>query len=83
MPSLAFASMCATGSSRQPSRWLPDMSALLDEFLAEECNAYVVGRIRDEARAGGSGKRYLTFNRFNVRLDLDSGVATVEDELDP
>jgi hypothetical protein len=57
------------------------MSSLLDQFLAEECNAYVVQRIRDEAAT--TGERYLTFNRFNVRLDLDAGVATIEDEIDP
>lgn len=57
------------------------MSSLLDQFLAEECNAYVVQRIREEAAA--AGERYLIFNRFNVRLDLDAGVATIEDEIDP
>ena len=30
-----------------------------------------------------SGSRYLAFNVFNVRLDFDEGVATIEDELDP
>jgi hypothetical protein len=55
---------------------------LLDEFLAEECTPHVVGVLRDAVRAR-SGKRYFTFNRFNVRLDLDGGTATIEDELDP
>jgi len=26
---------------------------------------------------------YLTFNRFNVRIDRESSTVTIEDELDP
>jgi hypothetical protein len=55
--------------------------SLLEQFLSEECDAHVVRRIREEVSA--SGERYLTFNRFNVRLDLNDGTATIEDELDP
>ena len=58
------------------------MTPLLEEFLAEECTDDVVGLLRDEAKASG-GEKYFTFNRFNVRLDLDEGMATIEDELDP
>ena len=58
------------------------MSSLLDQFVAEECTPHVVGVLRAQT-SGGTGERYLTFNRFNVRLDLDSGAAVIEDELDP
>jgi hypothetical protein len=57
------------------------MSSLLEQFLTEECDSHVAQRIRDEA--GAAGVRYLTFNRFNVRLDVNAGIATIEDELDP
>jgi hypothetical protein len=57
-------------------------ASLLEEFLAEECTPHVVG-VLIEAAEGQSGERYFTFNRFNVRLDIDAGVATIEDELDP
>lgn len=50
--------------------------------LVEECTPHVVA-VPTEGAAGRSGERYFTFNRFNVRLDLDAGVATIEDELDP
>lgn len=56
-------------------------SSLLEQFLQEEANPYVIDAVRDAARA--SGERYLTFNRFNIRLDLETGMATIEDELDP
>jgi hypothetical protein len=58
------------------------MTSLLDQFVAEECTPHVVGMLRLAAR-GGAGTRYLTFNRFNVRLNLDSGEVVIEDELDP
>ena len=57
-------------------------ASLLEEFLVEECTPHVVDVLSDAAE-GQSGERYFTFNRFNVRLDLDAGVATIEDELDP
>jgi hypothetical protein len=57
-------------------------AGLLDQFLEEECTPHVVQRLREAARVE-SGERYFTFNRFNVRLDLDAGIATVEDELNP
>lgn len=58
------------------------MPSLLHQFVAEECTPHVVAVLLNEA-SGDSGERYLTFNRFNVRLNLDTGVAVIEDELDP
>jgi hypothetical protein len=58
------------------------MTSLLEDFLTEECTDHVVSLLREEAKAS-SGEKYLTFNRFNVRLDLDARIATIEDELDP
>lgn len=58
------------------------MSAcLIDRFFAEEFDDYVRVRIEEEA-AIGSGLRYLTFNVFNVALNLDEQSVTVEDEMD-
>lgn len=59
------------------------MMPLVDEFLADECNPHVVGVIRKEVASRRSGEAYLTFNRFNLRLDIDRGIATIEDDLDP
>jgi hypothetical protein len=57
--------------------------SLIDEFLADECNPHVVGVIRNELANRPGGEAYLTFNRFNLRLDVDNGIATIEDDLDP
>ncbi len=58
------------------------MSAcLIDRFFAEEFNDHV-RVVVEEAAAREAGACYLTFNVFNVAIDLDSGLVTVEDELD-
>ena len=54
---------------------------LISLFLSDECNPYVVGRLREEIDAHRNA--YLTFNRFNVRIDAKSSTVTIEDELDP
>jgi hypothetical protein len=58
------------------------MASLLELFLEQEANAQVA-RVLGEAAQLEHGVRYFAFNRFNVRLDLDSRTATIEDELDP
>jgi hypothetical protein len=56
--------------------------ALIDRFLAEDCTDSVRALLLHEIDARSSGRRYLTFNVFNVLLDFDTGIATIEDELD-
>lgn len=55
---------------------------LLDRFFSEECTRYVRDLLL-EALERTSGTEYFTFNVFNVLIDADRGVVTVEDELDP
>lgn len=58
------------------------MSAcLIDRFFVEEFDDYVRARI-EEAVEVSIGLRYLTFNVFNIILNLDEQRVTVEDELD-
>ena len=57
-------------------------SDLIDRFFAEECNDYVKNVLIREIASRSAGSRYLTFNAFNVLLDFDAGVITVDDELD-
>jgi hypothetical protein len=59
------------------------VAELADRFFAEEADEYVQGVLDRELESRVSGSRYFTFNVFNVRLDFDEGVATIEDELDP
>ena len=58
------------------------MTDLADRFFAEEANDYVRGVLDRELSSRTSGSHYFTFNVFNVRLNFDHGLATIEDELD-
>jgi len=58
------------------------MTSLLDLFLEQDADPHVARLLRDAAKLE-HGEHYFSFNRFNVRLDLDSQIATIEDELDP
>lgn len=54
---------------------------VIAEFFLNEFNDYVAGVLRREFAAHRHAE--LTFNIFNVVLDPDAGLATVQDELDP
>jgi hypothetical protein len=56
---------------------------LIDRFFREECNDYVRELLLEEIRTRSEGRRRFTFNVFNVLLDVDSGMVTVEDVLEP
>ena len=67
-----------TATSEPPIRWRRDdgdIRVFLNEF-----NDYVAGVLRRELSARRHAE--LTFNIFNVRLDPEAGLATVQDELD-
>jgi hypothetical protein len=55
---------------------------LVARFFAEDADEQTKRVLDDELRSRTSGSRYFTFNVFNVRLDFDEQVATIEDELD-
>lgn len=57
------------------------MMTVISEFFLNEFNDYVAGVLRRELSAGRHAE--LTFNIFNVLLDPEAGLATVQDELDP
>lgn len=54
---------------------------VISEFFLNEFNDYVAGVLRRELSARRHAE--LTFNIFNVLLDPEAGLATVQDELDP
>ncbi|GAA0638104.1 hypothetical protein GCM10009547_48120 [Sporichthya brevicatena] len=54
---------------------------VVTEFFQNEFNEHVASVLRRELDAGRQVE--LTFNVFNVRLDPQMGVVTVQDELDP
>jgi hypothetical protein len=55
---------------------------LMSRFFAEDASEYVTRLLLDLLRRKTSGVEYLTFNIFNVRLDFETRMATIEDELD-
>ena len=57
------------------------MGELLHLFFTDEYNPYVGRTLRDALAAERDA--YLTFNRFNVKIDRSAGLVVVEDELDP
>lgn len=57
-------------------------SPILAEFLAHEADAGVRQMLLSTIADLTEGRRYFTFNVFNVLVDADAGTATVEDELD-
>lgn len=79
----------ATASSRQPSRTEDKTMnpTLLDQFVREECTAYVRGLLLgavDAARAGHAPTRQrFEFNRFEVTIDKDEDIIALEDMLEP
>lgn len=58
--------------------------SLLEQFLREECTPAVRALICGAASAAGAGlaSRQFEFNRFNLVLDFEAGVAVLDDELD-
>lgn len=56
---------------------------LVLRFLKEECNEYVRSLLLTEMGRPSGAAKYLTFNVFNVNLNFEQQLATVEDELDP
>lgn len=55
---------------------------VLAEFLAYEADAGVRSELVAALAELATGRRYFTYNAFNVLLDVDAEVVTVEDELD-
>lgn len=57
------------------------MGALTDLFFSDEFNEFVASVLQEVLAAERNA--YLTFNRFNVRIDRKMSTVTIEDELDP
>lgn len=51
-------------------------------FLREEADGYVRRRLLEAANRRTSGSEYFTFNAFNVNMNFDEKIVTVEDEFD-
>jgi hypothetical protein len=56
---------------------------LLDQFLEHEADDTARSTLLSAVREPVLGRKYFTFNAFNVLLDFERSLAVVEDELDP
>jgi hypothetical protein len=56
---------------------------IVAEFFHGEINQHTASILISALAEPASGTKYFTFNAFNVLLDFDRQVATIEDELDP
>jgi hypothetical protein len=56
-------------------------ATLLEQFLREECTPHVRGLLREAVR-GGPARRRFEFNRFEITVDREKELVTVEDVLD-
>ena len=54
----------------------------LDEFLTGELDDSVCAQLLTAIEQLQTGRRYFTYNAFNVLLDAELDTATVEDEFD-
>jgi hypothetical protein len=54
----------------------------LEDFMSHGADEFVRSELLGAIDELDTGQRYFTFNTFNVLLDADARLATVEDELD-
>lgn len=59
-----------------------EATSALDEFLTGELNDFIRRQLLAAIEQLQAGRRYFNYNTFNVLLDADTAMATVEDELD-
>jgi hypothetical protein len=60
--------------------------SLLEQFVEEECTPYVkqmISRALDAAETGASpALQHFEFNRFDLTIDAEEGMVTLQDVLD-
>lgn len=54
----------------------------VQDFMNHEADDFVRSELLRAIDQLDAGQRYFTYNTFNVLLDADAQLATVEDELD-
>lgn len=69
-------------SFKPHSRFEATLSSLLEQFIAEECTAYVRHRLHGAVADPSVPIRRFEFNRFEVTIDHGASIAIVEDVLD-
>lgn len=59
------------------------MSNLLEQFITQECTAHVRRLLEDAIADVATLRHHLEFNRFEVTIEHDANIVTLEDVIDP
>lgn len=58
------------------------MSNLLEQFITQECTAYVRRLIEGAITDSGTPRPHFEFNRFEVTIKREANIVVLEDVLD-
>ena len=58
------------------------MSDLLEQFLAQECTAYVRRLLEDAIADSATPRPHFEFNRFEITIERQANIVVLEDVLD-
>jgi hypothetical protein len=58
------------------------MSDLLEQFITQECTAYVRRLLEDAIGDVATRRSHFEFNRFEITIERDGNIVVLEDVLD-
>jgi hypothetical protein len=58
------------------------MSDLLEQFITQECTAYVRRLLEDAIDDSATPRPHFEFNRFEITIDREANIVVLEDVLD-
>jgi len=58
------------------------MSNLLEQFISQECTAYVRRLLEDAIADAATPRPHFEFNRFEITIEREANIVTLEDVLD-
>lgn len=58
------------------------MSDLLEQFITQECTAYMRRLLEDAIADSATPRPHFEFNRFEITIEREANIVVLEDELD-
>jgi hypothetical protein len=58
------------------------MSNLLEQFISQECTAYVRHLLEDAISDPATPRPHFEFNRFEITIEREANIVVLEDVLD-
>ncbi|GAB4116907.1 MAG: hypothetical protein OHK0013_50240 [Sandaracinaceae bacterium] len=58
------------------------MGDLLEQFITQECTAYVRRLLEDAIADSATPRPHFEFNRFEITIDREANIVALEDVLD-